>query len=172
MDIAEILNSANAAFEEVKKLSAVTEDANAIMGSITGFASQLGELKRSMIVEEVQQLHSSYSGKKSNKTPTERALITYTAKVRVREMEKELYHMFLYGDLHHLGLDGYNEFCKIRQDLEKESSKEAEVENAWEISQDADERFIKRMKIVITAMFGSIVAVVQLAQQIKDLFSQ
>ena len=171
MDIAEILNSANTAFEQVKKISAVTQDASAIMGSVTGFAGQLGELKRAMLVEEVQQLHGSYSGKQSKKTPTERALIAYTAKVRVQEMEKELYHMFLYGDLHHLGLDGYKEFCKIREDLEKESSKEAEVENAWEIAQDADARFLKQLKIVAGAIFGSIVAIVELAQQIKDLFS-
>lgn len=171
MDVAEILNSANAAFEQIKKISAVTEDASAIMGSVTGFAGQLGELKRAMAVEEVQQLHNSYSGKQSKKTPTERALIAYTAKVRVQEMEKELYHMFVYGDLHHLGIDGYREFCKIREDLEKESSKEAEIENAYEIAKDADERFIKQMKIAVTAMFGSIVAIVQLAQQIKDLFN-
>ena len=68
-------------------------------------------------------------------------------------------------------LDGYKEFCKIREDLEKESSKEAEVENAWEIAQDADARFLKQLKIVAGAIFGSIVAIVELAQQIKDLFS-
>ena len=45
MDIAEILDSANTAFEQVKKISAVTQDASAIMGSVTGFAGQLGELK-------------------------------------------------------------------------------------------------------------------------------
>jgi len=168
MDIAEILNSANTAFEQIKKMSAVTDDVNAIMGSVTGFASQIGDLKRAMIVEEVRQLHVAYSNKKSKKTPTERTLEIYTAKTRIVQMEKELYHMFLYGDLHHLGMDGYKEFCKIREDIEKKSSKKALEDNTWEIQQQEDERFIKQMKVVIGALFGSIVAVVQLAQQIKD----
>lgn len=171
MNIAEILNSANTAFEQIKKISAVTEDTTAIMGSITGFAGQLGELKRAMVVEEVQQLHNSYSGKKSKKTPSERALEIYTTKARIQQMEKELYHMFIYGELNHLGVDGYREFCRIREDLEKESSNEAVNDIAWEIQQQEDERFVKQMKIAIGALFGSIVAVVQLAQQIKDLFS-
>ena len=170
MDIAEIINSANTAFEEVKKISAVTEDANAIMSCITGFASQLGELKKAILVGDVQQLYRGYVGKKDKKTATQRALELYTAKVRINEMEKELYNMFLYGDLSHLGIEGYREFCKIREDIENGSIKEAEIENTYEIAKEADERFIKQMKIAIGALFGSIVAVVQLAQQIKDLF--
>jgi hypothetical protein len=171
MDLGALIQLADNAFEQVKKVSSLTEDANAIMGSVTGLAGQLGELKRAILVDEAQQLHNSYAGKESKKTPTERALEVYTAKTKIQQMEKELYHMFLYGDLNHLGMDGYKEFCKIREDMEKQASQNATEQLAYEIAEQADQDFMKQLKIATGAVFGSIVAVVELAQQIKDLFS-
>jgi len=170
MDIAEVLKSANMAFEQVKKVSAFTDDANAIMGSITGFAGQLGELKKALVLNDMQDLHQkSTSSKKPKKTATGKAMDVYTAKVRLRHMEQELYHMFLYGDLNHLGMDGYKEFCAIRQSIEDQARKSAEAEHAWKLNEEADEQFMKQLKIIGGAAFGGIVATVQLAQQIKDL---
>jgi hypothetical protein len=172
MNIAEILDSANTAFEQVKRVSAMTDDATAIMGSITGFAGQLGELKKALALNDVQDLHQRSTGPhKPEKTATEQAMAVYTAKVRLRHMEQELYHMFLYGDLNHLGQDGYREFCAIRQSIEDQARKGAEAEHAWKLNEEADEQFLKQLKIIGGTAFASIGAVVGLAQQIKDLLS-
>jgi hypothetical protein len=171
MELGLILAAADQAFDQVKQISAVTDDASAIMGSITGFASQLGELKRAILVDEVSELNSAYSGRQPPKTPTQRALEVYTAKVRVQQMERELYHMFLYGDLNHLGADGYREFCQIRQELEQQAEKDAQEESAWEISQEVDANFLRQFKIMISALFAAAASLMGLAQQVKDLFS-
>ncbi len=172
MDIALVLASANAAFDQVKRVSQITDEATAVMGSITGFAAQMGELKRALLFNDLQELHGkTKDDKKPQQTATEQAMQVYTAKVRLRQMEQELYHMFLYGDLNHLGQDGYKEFCRIRQDIEDRAKKSAEQDQAWALNEEADEEFLRQFKIVVTGAFGSIVAVVGLAQQIKDLFS-
>lgn len=171
MDISELLKTADLAFEQVKKVSAVTDDASAIMGNLTGFAGQLGELKKALILSDVQDIHQkSTSSKKPEPSNTEKAMQVYTARVKLRHMEQELYHMFLYGDLNHLGMDGYKEFCKIRESFENQARKIAEQEQAWTLNQEADEQFMKQLKVIGGAIFGSIVAVVELAQQVKDLF--
>lgn len=170
MDIAEILKSANMAFEQVKRVSAITDDAAAVMGNLTGFAGQLGELKKALVLNDLKDIHQkSTSSKKPEKSDTEKAMDIYTARVRLRHMEQELYHMFLYGDLNHLGMDGYKEFCKIREGIEMQAKKAAEAQQAWALNEEADEQFLKQLKIIGGAAFASIVAVVELAQQIKDL---
>lgn len=172
MNIAEILNSANAAFEQVKRVSTMTNDASAIMGNLTGFAGQLGELKKALTLTDLQDIHhKSTSSRPSPQTDTEQAMAIYTARVRLRHMEQELYHMFLYGDLNHLGQDGYREFVQIREGIEARARQAAEAEQAWALNEEADEQFLKQLKIIGGAAFASIGAVVGLAQQIKDLLS-
>ena len=172
MNIAEILDSANTAFEQVKRVSSMTKDASAIMGNLTVFAGQLGELKRALVFDDLQQIHqNSTSTKKPEKSSTEEAMAVYTARVRLRHMEQELYHMFLYGDLNHLGQDGYREFARIREDIENRARQVAESEQAWALNEEADEQFLKQLKVIGGAAFASIVAVVELAQQVKDLLS-
>jgi hypothetical protein len=170
MDIGELLKLADNAFSQVKRVSAYAEDANAVMSNLTGFAGQLGELKKALTFNDLQELHQkSTSSKKPEQSSTEKAMQIYTAKVRLRQMEQELYHMFLYGDLNHLGMDGYKEFCKIREGMEMEAKKVAEQEQAWALNQEADEEFLKQLKIIGGAAFASIGAVLGVLQQIKDL---
>jgi len=171
MDIAALIDLADNAFTQVKKVSSLTEDANAIMGNLTGLASHFGELKKAISVNELQELHDKSKPAKAQKNNTERALQIYAAKVKLVEIEKELYHMFLYGDLCHLGLDGYKEFCKIREDMEKNANEEALEHQAYQLAEEADMQFINKLKIVCGALFGGVVAIVELAHQIKDLFS-
>jgi hypothetical protein len=38
-------------------------------------------------------------------------------------MEKEIYQMFIYGDLQHLGIDGYREFVQIRRSIKEKREK-------------------------------------------------
>ena len=172
MDLSELLKMADAAFVQVKRVSAYTEDANAIMGNLTGLAGQMGELKKALILSDLQEIHQkATSSKKPEPSSTEKAIEIYTARVKLRQMEQELYHMFLYGDLNHLGMDGYKEFSKIREGIETQAKKAAEQEQAWELSLEADEQFLKQLKIIGGAAFASIGAVVGLAQQIKDLLS-
>lgn len=48
---------------------------------------------------------------------TKEAFDAYAAQVKMREMEAQIRHEFLYGGLCHLGMDGFREFINIRRQL-------------------------------------------------------
>jgi hypothetical protein len=45
------------------------------------------------------------------------------AKQKLIEMEKQIHHMFIYGDLQHLGMDGYKDFIKTRREIKAKREK-------------------------------------------------
>jgi len=71
------------------------------------------------------------------RSETKEAFDIYAARVKMREMELEIRHMFLYGALNHLGMDGYKEFLGIRhqikiQRMQEERDQERADEQFWE----------------------------------------
>ena len=51
---------------------------------------------------------------------TKQAFDAYAAKVKLREMEADIRHQFLYGGLCHLGMDGLREFYNIRRKIREQ----------------------------------------------------
>ena len=51
---------------------------------------------------------------------TKQAFDAYAAKVKMREMEADIRHQFLYGGLCHLGMDGLREFYNIRRRIREQ----------------------------------------------------
>ena len=54
---------------------------------------------------------------------TKQAFDAYAAKVKIREMEAEIRHEFLYGGLCHLGMDGLREFYNLRRQIREQRIK-------------------------------------------------
>jgi len=54
---------------------------------------------------------------------TKQAFDAYAAKVKMREMEAEIRHEFLYGGLCHLGMDGLREFYNVRRSIREQRIK-------------------------------------------------
>jgi len=54
---------------------------------------------------------------------TKQAFDAYAAKVKMREMEADIRHQFLYGGLCHLGMDGLREFYSIRRRIREQRIK-------------------------------------------------
>ena len=54
---------------------------------------------------------------------TKQAFDAYAAKVKLREMEADIRHQFLYGGLCHLGMDGLREFYNIRRKIREQRIK-------------------------------------------------
>jgi len=92
-----------------------------------------------------EQAHHVYEGlsgnakpvAKTRKSETGEAFDIYAARVKMREMEAEIKHMFLYGALNHLGMDGYKEFLNIRHQIkiermQEERRQEREKQQFWE----------------------------------------
>jgi len=54
---------------------------------------------------------------------TKQAFDAFAAKVKMREMEADIRHQFLYGGLCHLGMDGLREFYSIRRRIREQRIK-------------------------------------------------
>jgi len=88
---------------------------------------------------------------------TKEAFDIYAARVKMREMEAEIKHMFLYGALNHLGMDGYKEFLDIRhqikiQRMQQQRDQERADEQFWEDVKYAVS--IGMLALVLTGLLG------------------
>jgi len=91
------------------------------------------------------------------RSETKEAFDIYAARVKMREMEAEIKHMFLYGALNHLGMDGYKEFLDIRhqikiQRMQEEREQERADEQFWENVKYAVS--IGMLALVLTGLLG------------------
>jgi len=91
------------------------------------------------------------------RSETKEAFDIYATRVKMREMEAEIKHMFLYGALNHLGMDGYKEFLDIRhqikiQRMQEEREQERADEQFWEDVKYAVS--IGILALVLTGLLG------------------
>ena len=119
MDPITLLATVNATFNGVKKLVAVGREAQDVM-------KQLGKW-----ADAASQLHG-YINKHETRKPGifekigfegSEALDIMAAKQRLKTMEAEIYHMFLYGELQDLGSAGYSEFVQLRKKIREDREK-------------------------------------------------
>jgi hypothetical protein len=117
MDPITILAAATAAFNGVKKAVELGREVQDIYSQLSEWAGHVGEFHRAVVAAERPKKPGLFDKITFAKSETAEAFDVYAAKQKVIEMEKEIYHMFCYGELQHLGQDGYNEFRKMRQEI-------------------------------------------------------
>jgi len=78
---------------------------------------------------------------------TKQAFDAYAAKVKMREMEADIRHQFLYGGLCHLGMDGLREFYSIRRRIREQRIKAIQ------------DQMIRRRQFVEHCFLGSLILV-------------
>ena len=78
---------------------------------------------------------------------TAEAFDAYAAKVKIREMEAEIRHEFLYGGLNHLGMDGLKEFYNLRREIRERRIK---------MLQDQK---VRRQKFIEMSLYGVLIAI-------------
>ena len=78
---------------------------------------------------------------------TKQAFDAYAAKVKIREMEAEIRHEFLYGGLNHLGMDGLKEFYNLRRQIRERRIKALQDQK------------VRRQKFIEMSLYGSLIAV-------------
>ena len=120
MDVISALAVANTAIKTVRSIAATSKNAR------TGAAEVYRELgKYADAVEDVKE----WLGGKERKpnifkqlsfkgSPTKIALSELATRERIKNLEKELRHMFYWGELSHLSGDGYKQFLSIRRSIE------------------------------------------------------
>jgi hypothetical protein len=123
MDPITIMAAATAAFNGVKKAVELGREVSDIYSQLSTWAGHVGDFHRAVAEMEINKKPGLFDKITFAKSDTAEAFDMYAAKQKLIEWEKEIYHMFLYGDLNHLGLDGYNEFKKMREEVRKKRNK-------------------------------------------------
>jgi len=116
------LATATAVFNGIKQAVAVGREAQDIFGQLGKWAGAVSDLQEWMNGES-EKKPSIFKKLKFDKSATAEAFDTYAAQVQIRRMEEEIRHMFTWGELNHLGLDGYNEFVMMRRRIKEQREK-------------------------------------------------
>lgn len=142
MDPITLLAAVTAAFNGVKKAVEIGREVSDVYSQLSSWAGHVGNLQDAIRgIEEGEKKPSIWKKITFEKSETAEAFDIYAAKQKLIEMEKEIRHMFLYGELNHLGLDGYNEFRRMRQEVREKRSKIIKDQKV------AREKFIDNVKL-------------------------
>ena len=124
MDPITIIAAATAAFNGVKKAVELGREVQDVYSQLSEWAGHVGDFHRAMAAMEMREKRPGLWDKISfNKSETAEAFDMLAAKQKIIDMEKEIYHMFLYGELNHLGRDGYDEFRRMRKEVSEKRQK-------------------------------------------------
>ena len=141
MDPVTILALTSAAFNGIKKAIELGREAQDVYGELSKWAKYAGDLSDSIN-------NKSKPSQKLLGSVTGQAFDIMAAKAQLNQMEKEIRHMFIYGELQELGTEGYKEFIHLRRKLRAE--KEAAIIAAAE----------KRAQVIQNTFWGGLLAVV------------
>lgn len=119
MDPVSLLATATAAFNGIKKAVEVGKEVQQVYGELSKWANAAGNLQ-AFINQERSKPPGIFEKIGFNKSETAEAFDTFAAQVQIREMEAEIYHMFIWGALNHLGQEGYREFIQLRKKVRED----------------------------------------------------
>ena len=139
MDPITALAAATAIWSGIKATVDAGREVQDVFGQLGAWAEQANKVYE--VINHKEGKPSIFSIIKYEKSETKEAFDLYTAKVKMREMEAEIRHMFLYGALNHLGGDGYKEFLDIRHQVKIERIQAAQAQRR------AQEEFRDNLKL-------------------------
>ena len=122
MDPITVLTLATTAFTGIKKVVQAGKDAEDIYRQLSKWAGHVSDLNE--CIKDVEEKKPGMFEKIGfAKNETSEAFDQIIAKKKIEEMEKDIRHMFTWGELHHLGLDGYKDFIKRRRKIKADREK-------------------------------------------------
>ena len=119
MDPITALATISAIWGGIKKAVAVGREVQDVFGQLSQWAQAADILEQAAEKPKKPPLFK----KLDFSNDTKQAFDAYAAKVKMREMEAEIRHEFLYGGLCHLGMDGLREFYNLRRQIREQRIK-------------------------------------------------
>ena len=147
LDPVTLLATATAVFNGLKKAVELGREAEDVFGQLGKWAGAVSDLQEWMNGQENTK-PPLFKKLVFAKSATAEAFDAYAAQVKIKEMEKTLYHWFHYGALQHLGRDGYVEFVQMRRRIKEQREKMVY------------EQIRRRKKFIKTTSDAALVAVV------------
>ena len=117
------LSLASAAFTGIKKAVQLGKDVEDIYGALSKWAGHISDVHEHMN-ENKPKKPGLFDKIGFNKSTTQEAFDHIIAKKKIKDMEAQIRHMFTWGELHHLGLDGYREFIRRRRQIKEDREKQ------------------------------------------------
>lgn len=123
MDPITLLAAASAVWNGIKKASEFAQEAEGVWSQLSKYVGYADQLEQHIQQKEKTARKPSIFKKLKFGDDTKEAFDAYAAKVKMREMEAEIRHEFLYGGLCHLGMDGLREFYEMRRKVREQRIK-------------------------------------------------
>jgi hypothetical protein len=124
IDPVSALALATAAFNGIKKAVEIGREVSDVYSQLSSWAGHMSDLQECISQsEKVQKKPGLFDKIGFAKSATSEAFDMLVAKQKVKEMEEEIRHMFLYGDLNHLGMDGLRDFYQMRRKIKDDREK-------------------------------------------------
>ncbi len=120
MDPLTLMGTVTAAFNGLKAAVKVGQEVEGVYRQLSKWADAAGQLQQLINDNKTdtgEQKPGLFEKIGFGKTATAEAFDIIIAQQRLREMEAEIYHMFYYGELQHLGAEGYSQFNQLRREI-------------------------------------------------------
>lgn len=114
--------AANTAFNGVKRVVEMGKEIQDVYSQLSQWAGAISDLHEA-IRQQDEKPPGLFEKIGFSKSASSEAFDTYIAKQKIIDMEREIYHMFIYGELQHLGMDGYREFVQTKKDIKAKREK-------------------------------------------------
>jgi hypothetical protein len=122
MDPFTLLAAVTTAFNGVKKVVEVGKEVEGVYRQLSKWADAAGQLQ-DYINANSEKKPGLFEKIGFDKSDTAEAFDVFAAQQRLKEMEAEIYHMFTWGELNHLGLEGHREFVRLRREVREKREK-------------------------------------------------
>jgi hypothetical protein len=120
MDPVTLMGAVSAAFNGLKAAVAVGQEIEGVYRQLSKWADAAGQLQQLINNQKTdtgEQKAGLFQKIGFGKSETAEAFDIIIAQQRLREMEAEIYNMFYYGELQHLGAEGYSQFNQLRREI-------------------------------------------------------
>lgn len=145
-----IMATVSAAYGGVKKAVDMGREAHQVMKQLGQWAAAADTMYAYLLEQEAKP-PGIFESIKHTRSETQEALDMAAVRLQLVQMEEEIRHMFLYGELQELGQLGYSEFVQNRKRI-KEERKRAAMDHARRRAQFIDKVFWGVL-LGITAIF-------------------
>ena len=152
MDPITALATISAVWGGIKKAVEVGREVQDVFGQLSQWAQAADVLEQAA---EQQPKKPPIFKKLSFGDDTKQAFDAYAAKIKMREMEAEIRHEFLYGGLCHLGMDGLREFYNVRRQIREQRIKAIQ-------DQRAQRQALIEASITVALVLGGATAVISI----------
>ena len=119
-DPVSMLGATTAAFNGLKAAIKVGQEIEGIYRQLSKWADAAGQLQQ--LINDSRDVNGEqkvgiFQKIGFGKSATAEAFDILIAQQKLREMETEIYNMFIYGELQHLGSEGYSHFIQLRREV-------------------------------------------------------